>query len=366
LSDGPFVLKEWVNGDHLTFAKNDKYFEEGKPAVETLIVKIVPDEAVRKTMFLNGDADLDMWSSETMIADLKDKPNIEVSVAPHERWVMRIFFNLAAKGTTDPVASPHPILSDLRVRRAVRMAIDVDTIAKEFFIGYAKPVWSEFFRPPYAQCDIARPQYDPKAAAALLDEAGWIDQDGDGVRECHGCTTADEGYKMEMEFITYSEFSGQALLLTQQFIAEKLGELGIKLNLSVVEGNVLWAPSADGGIEQSGNFDMDIWDDGYAGTDPTDFLYGEYSSEAALPDNGDNYSRWLNPEFDALLEEIYTLDEGARQRAFCEMAKILDEEIPQILLFSVMNAEIHSSRLQGVQSTTSDLITWNAADWTLK
>ena len=363
LSDGPYILDEWVAGDHLTFVRNEDYYVKGKPEIDRIIVRVVPDREVRKTMLIKGDADLDMWSTEPMIEDLKDAPNVKVSLSPSNRFVMRIFFNLADKGTTDAVATPHPILSDVRVRRAIRMAIDVDTISKEFFLGYAQPVWTEFFRPPYI-CDIPRPKYDPTAAAALLEEAGWVDTDGDGVRECHGCQTAEEGYKMEMEFIAYAEY-GEALELTQQLIAEMLGAVGIHLNLSVVEGSVLWAAVADGGIEQSGNFDMDIWDDGYGGVDPTDFLWSYYYSAAATPDYGYNYGRWMNPDFDALLDETYTLDTARRQDLFCQMGAMLEEDLPQLLLFTTVNADAYSTRLLGVQSSTNDLVTWNAADWTL-
>ena len=365
LSNGPYKLEEWVVGDHLTFVRNTKYYEKGKPSIEKIVVRIVPDQSVRKEMLINGDADLDMWTTEGMIADLKDVPSVEVQPSPNGRFVMRIFYNLAAKGTTDPVASPHPILSDLNVRRAIRMAIDVDTIAQEFFLGIAQPVWSEFFRPPYNVCDIPRFEYDPDGAAAILEQARWIDQDGDGVRECHGCQTAEEGTRMEMEFITYAEY-GEPLELTQQFIAEQLGKLGIKLNLSIVEGSVLWAASTDGGIEQSGNFDMDIWDDGYYSNDPTDFLWSYYASEAATPDYGYNYGRWMNEDFDNLLWEAYTLDETTRSDVFCKMAQILEDELPQALLFTTVTADAHATRLTGVQSSTNDLVTWNAADWELK
>ncbi len=364
LSNGPFVLAEWVNGDHMTFVKNEKYFEQGKPGIDTVTIRIIPDQSVRKTMLINGDADLDMWTNEQMVSDLQGEANVSVDPSPTNRWVMRIFFNLAAKGTTDPVATPHPILSDLRVRQAIRAAIDVDTISKEFFLGYAKPAWTEFFRPPYV-CDIPRPVFDPAAASALLDEAGWKDTDGDGVRECRGCSTAEEGYVMEMEFITYAEY-GEPLELTQQYIAELLGKIGIKLNLTVVEGSVLWAASTDGGIEQSGNFDMDIWDDGYAGVDPTDYLWSYYSTDAAVPDAGYNYSRWSNEQFDTLLGGVYTLDEEQRKKDFCEMASILDAELPELLLFTASNADAHTVRLENVQSSTNDLVTWNAANWVLK
>ncbi len=366
LSDGPYTLTEWVLGDHMTFARNPNYFEPGKPVIDEIIVRVIPDETVRKQMLLKGDADLDMWTTEPIIAELQNQPDVEVSMSPYNRWVMRIFFNLAAKGTTDPAATPHPVFSDVRVRQAVRMAIDVETISKEFFLGYVVPTWTEFFRPPYNTCDIPGPVYDPIAAATLLEEAGWIDQDGDSIRECHGCTTgAPEGYKMEMEFITYGEY-GESLELTQQFIAEDLANIGISLDLSVVEGSVLWAASTDGGIEQNGNFDIDIWDDGYGGSDPTDFLWSYYSSEAAVPDTGYNYGRYMNTQVDDLISQAYTLDEATRQDVFCQMAKILDQEVPELLLFTTIDANTHTTRLQGVQSNPNDLVTWNAADWTLK
>lgn len=366
LSNGPYILTEWVVGDHMTFDRNPNYYEQGKPAIDQIVVKIVPDESVRKEMLKNGDADLDMWTTEPMIIDLQNQPNTVVSFSPYTRWVLRIFFNFAAKGTTDPEATPHPVFSDVRVRQAVQMAIDAKTISEEFFYGFANLVWTEFYRAPYDVCDIPEPVFDPEGAKVLLEGAGWTDQDGDGVRECHGCTTgAEEGYKMEMEFITYAEY-GEALELTQQFIAEELAAIGIKLNLSVVEGSVLWAASTDGGIEPSGNFDIDIWDDGYAGSDPSDYLWNYYTSGGAELDMGYNYGRYLNPEIDALVDQTYTLDEDLRKDLFCQIAEILNRDLPELLLFTTVDANTHSTRLQGVQSNPNDIVTWNAADWTLK
>jgi len=361
LSDGPYMLQEWVTGDHLTFVRNPNYYEPGKPYIDEILISIVPDDAVQKTMLIQGDADLMMWVSEAIIEEVKDEPSVRVSIAPAGRWVMRLWPNQAARGTIDPQSTPHPILADVRVRRAIRMAIDVDAISQNIFYGYARPIWTEFFREPYV-CPIPRPAYDPTAAAALLEEAGWKDTDGDGVRECHGCPNAPEGYRMEMEFITYGEY-GEPLELTHQLIAEQLRAVGIELQLTVMEGNVIWADYASGGIEQHGDFDIDLWDDGYAGIDPTDFLWELYHSSAAEPDAGWNVVRWSNPEFDALLEEAYTLDEARRKDIFCQMAQILEEELPCILLFSTINAEAYSARLEGVQSTANDIVTWNVANW---
>jgi len=363
ISDGPFVLSEWVAGDHLTFVKNDKYYQTGKPDIDKVVVKIIPDATVRKQMMINGDADINMWTNETVTADLQKESNVKVSISPNDRFVMRLFLNGAAKGTTDAAATPHPVLSDVKVRQAIRMAVDVSTISQQIFLGFSKPVWTEFFRPPYDQCKIAHPKFDPEAAKTLLDQAGWTDPNNTGTRECHGCATgAPDGYKMEMELITYKEY-GEPILLTQQLIAEELGKIGIKLDLSTVEGSVLWADSASGGIEQNGNFDIDLWDDGYAGTDPADFVAQYYSADAITPDNGWNISRWNNEEFNNLLSDSYTLDNTQRQADFCQMAQILDQQVPDVLLFTTIDADAYSTRLEGVQSTANDVVTWNIADW---
>ena len=98
------------------------------------------------------------------------------------------------------------------------MAVDVDTILEEVFLGYGEPVWTEFFRPPYDVCDIPRPEFNLEGAAALLEGAGWTDTDGDGIRECHGCPNAAEGTLMSMDFAIYAEY-GETLELAQQLIA---------------------------------------------------------------------------------------------------------------------------------------------------
>lgn len=363
LSDGPFTLQEWVQGDHMTFVRNPNYYEKGKPDIDKITVKIIPDATVRKQMMINGDADINMWINETVASDLQNQNNVNVSISKDNRFVMRLFMNEAQKGTTDPVKYPHPILSDVRVRQAIRMAIDVDTISQQIFSGYSQPVWTEFFRPPYNKCEVPRPKYDPEAAKALLDQAGWTDPTNSGVRSCHGCTTgAPEGYPMEMQFITYKEY-GDPILLTQQLIAEELGGIGIKLNLVTVEGSVLWADSKSGGIEQTGNFDIDLWDDGYPGVDPTYFISQYYSKDSMEPDNGWNIDRWDNDQFNQLLSEAYTLDEAKRQDVFCQMAAILNDQVPIDLMFTTINADAYSKRLEGVQSTVNDVVTWNVADW---
>jgi len=357
LSSGPYILEEWVADDHLTFVRNPNYFEEGKPHIDKVIVQIVPEEPVKQAMMLEGDGDLHYWPAEPA-SDVYKEPGNGTAYAksPSERWVMRMIPNLYVKGDRE---TPHPFLSDKRVRQAMRMAVDVDTIINDVFLGYGVPVWTEFFRPPFDVCDIPRPEYDLEGAAALLEEAGWTDTDGDGIRECHGCENAEEGTPMTMEFAIYAEY-GETLELAHQLIAENWKAIGIDTELQIIEGAIMWAEAEDGGTEIAGLFEMDMWDDGYPGTDPSDLLWSFYYSESDW-----NYGHWANEDMDAWIDEFYTLDEEYRLEVTCEMATILEDELPQILLFSTLEQHGLSERLQGVLPSANDPVTWNAADWTL-
>jgi peptide/nickel transport system substrate-binding protein len=74
LSDGPYILEAWEAGDHMAFARNPTYFEQGKPDVDRIIVRIVPEASVRKTMLVQGDADVYMWATEAIADELKGEP----------------------------------------------------------------------------------------------------------------------------------------------------------------------------------------------------------------------------------------------------------------------------------------------------
>jgi peptide/nickel transport system substrate-binding protein len=311
---------------------------------------------------LEGDADVHYWPGENIIAEYEAADNVEWVKSPTERWVMRLVPNLTAPG--DP-ETPHPFLSDVQVRRAIRMAVDVDTIINEIFLGFGEPVWTEFFRPPYNVCDIPRPEYDLAGAATLLEEAGWTDTDDDGVRECNGCATAEDGTLMSMEFAIYAEY-GETLELAQQLIAENLESIGFDVELAIIEGAVMWAPAEDGGTELSGNFELDMFDDGYPGLDPTDNLIWTYYLSNNIELEGFNVGRYVNEDLDAWIDELYTLDEEYRQEVFCEIATILEDDLPQILLWSALEIHGVSTRLNGVMPSVNDPLTWNVADWTLE
>jgi ABC-type transport system substrate-binding protein len=191
-----------------------------------------------------------------------------------------------------------------------------------------------------------------------------VDTDGDGVRECHGCEYAEEGDLMTMEFVIYAEY-GETLELAHQFIAEAWSDIGLQTDLQIIEGAVLWAQVDDGGTELAGNFEMDMWDNGYAGVDPTSYLWDYYYYAEDSEWNLANWTGEAAEEVAALVDELYTVDEEYRLEVFCDIAWILEEELPAIELFSTLEMFGLSDRMQGVRPTAFDILTWNVADWTV-
>ena len=366
LSAGPYVLEEWVTDDHLTFVRNENYYEEGKPYIDQVIFRVVPEESVKRAIMDQGDGDMHYWPAENHAISYQEEGNgTKWAVSPTDRWVMKLFLNTKAWGETPyEEVTPHAFLADKRVRKALRMAIDVDTIIDDIFLGFGQPVWTTFFRPPFNSCGIPRPEFDLEGAAALLKEAGWEDTDGDGVNECHGCLYAEEGDLMTAEFVIWSGY-GETLELAQQFVAEAWSSIGLQTELGMNESAVLWSSADEGGTELAGKFEIDMWDEGYSGIDPTGHLwdYYYYAEESEW-----NLANWTGPEAEevgALIDELYTTDEDYRMEVFCDIAWILEEELPYINLFSTLEQFGLSERLQGVLPTTFDIVTWNVADWTV-
>jgi ABC-type transport system substrate-binding protein len=154
-------------------------------------------------------------------------------------------------------------------------------------------------------------------------------------------------------------------VLAQQYIAEQLADIGIGTDLLSLEMAIMFGPAEDGGTELGGNFEFDMWDDGYPGVDPTDFVWWFYYSEATPENGGYNVGRWANEDFDYWMDEAYTLDEEYRKEVFCELANILEEELPWILLYTTLEHHGVNTRLEGVQPSATDTLTWNVAEWSI-
>jgi peptide/nickel transport system substrate-binding protein len=366
LGTGPFKVDEWISGDRIVMSRNENYREEGQPHLDELIFQIVPSEEVRVQMMLEGDAQIMMWPDSTLREVWDGADNVQLQLAPGI-YVLRMFLNLSQPGDGDPgAAAPHPILGDPAVRQAIALAIDYDSIVNDLAEGRVDRATSPFALGWY-DCGIAGDPYDPEAAAALLDEAGWRDEDGDGIREAHDNMYAEEGTPLSLTMTGYSGFT--LLDQTELVIAEYLKDIGVDLQVGNEEMAVLFGGWADQAPRKVGDYDILIYDTG-AGINPQQHI-ADYFLSYNIPTEenggvGANYTRWVNEDADALIEEAgRTPDLAERKELYCQLGELIKESYSQIFLYQFQEGHAFSTSLAGVQVSTWAPLTWDAEHWEL-
>jgi peptide/nickel transport system substrate-binding protein len=183
--------------------------------------------------------------------------------------------------------------------------------------------------------------YDPDQAAALLDEAGWVDSNGNGVRD-------KDGVEFEFVFMIPASSEGAALMATK--MKEDFARVGVELNLQRVE----WA-SFTGRLREH-DFDACtlLWGGGARG-DPTQIWHSDSI------EGGSNYISFRNERVDEIIEEARaTLDIDARQTLYREFGRILHEEQPYTWLYVRPRLSLIHHRVRGVRES---LQYWQYRDW---
>ncbi len=362
ISTGPFLLGEWVPGVRLTFVPNSRYFVPHRPLATQLVLQIEPDPKLRQRILERGNAHLDLWPEGQFLKRLERNPNVYLYATEPARYVLSLIPNFSKVGNP---TEQNPMLADVRVRQAIFQAIDVERLNRKAFEGRGRPVQSEFGQ---VGCFIQPYYYDPGIAQALLDQAGWkLVDPKEKVRRCVGCTTAPEGTPFILKSYSYEEL-GKSLQDAYKLIEEMLGRVYIKLDRQTVEGGKLWGTWHDNGIELRGNFDLNLWDDGYFGVDPTIHL-ADFFDPRAIPtrDNpiaGLNVGRYNNPKLMDIFDALYTpLPNSRRQVLLCELASILHQDLAHMPLLALPDFYAIHRTLAGITPHIYDTVTWNVADW---
>jgi peptide/nickel transport system substrate-binding protein len=374
---GPFVLQKWEEGKELVFDRNPYYWQTDRPLLDRLVFPIVPREQVRSDMLMDGDAHLNLWLTPDQIQDLQDAEGVHLISTPN-RWLLRLVFNLSQppdeeqeEGSQPNAPQPHFALGDPRVREALDLAIDRERLIQEAFEGAAQPAYSEFYR-GWATCpDVTTGParlvpYNPDAARALLAQAGWFDLNGDGVLEAHGSPYAPDETKLQLSLLTYDNWD--QINEAQKLIADMLREVGIRVTTDVAAPGDLWGDWQDGGLEVHSQFDADLWDDGYPGIDPTDYLIWRYASWSipSMKDGGagGNVMHFADPAVDRLLLQAQAeSDPHIRRQIYCQIERSLADQRPMLYLVYFSDTYAYSSHLQGLILNPNDTLTWNVINW---
>ena len=364
---GPFIISAWTSGESITLTKNPNYFEAGKPYIDMLVFRIVPEPAAQTAMMLNGAAQLQLWPGEFKTDyDELLKGKATQHLIPGI-WNMAIDFNLSAPFDGDPTeAAPHPILGDIRVRQAIASAINYQSLQQNVLKGSVSDSTNPFAYGWY-QCDLPRVfGYDVEKANQLLDEAGWVMGD-DGIRVAKGAMYAEDGTRLSLELQGYTAFD--PLQLTEEFIVENLKAVGVEARIQNYDFSIIFGTFEDNSPRAVGDFDMLIFDRGFT-TEPQGYNYDAYhSSRIPTAENptGGNYFRWVNPDVDAALEIAgSSFDIQTRKDAYCTVGQAVIDDMPQIYLYLFQDNYGVADNLEGYTLSTWGSMSWGAQNWKYK
>ena len=252
----------------------------------------------------------------------------------------------------------HPYLSDPQVREALALAIDRDTIAEQLYGPTGQATANFLVAPEPFRSANTEFTFDLEQAAALLDAAGWTDTNGNGTRD-------KDGQEMEMVFQTSVNPVRQK---TQEIVKQSLEEIGIGVELKSIDASVYFSgdPASRETLERF-QADIQMFATGNTNPDPGSYMKTYTCGEITSKENNwtkTNYSRYCNPEYDALWQQSTTeLDPEVRQDLFIQMNDMLIEEAAVIPLVHRADAVGVSNRLTGISLTPWDLGTWNIAEW---
>lgn len=355
LGTGPFVFTEWRTGDEIILDRNPNYWDEGKPYLDGITIRVTPEKEAAVASYLAGDFDTIYFFTT---GDLQPLTQAELDGAPIEIALQEIpgstewlWLNLSDQGD---LSVPHPVLGDPVVREAMDHALDRQTVIDEVLGGFGFIVGSSIYT-GFAAVDLPVTAYDPDLANSLMDEAGWSVGD-DGVREKDGVRAS----------LRYQTIAGdQVRELYQQVVQQNLADIGIEVVIENVPSNTIFGSWEEGGIFSRGDYDILMSRDG-GDIDPSEFTPLFVSSQIPSEENpaGLNRVRYNSEEYDdAVAAGEATLDQADRAEAYTQAAEVFARDRPSIGLYASGWGWSWNERLQGVTTDNWDGMWPTSANW---
>jgi len=340
---GPFMFGEWVVGDHVTLLRNPSYWGQ-VPHLDAWTYKVAADEEALLAGLEAGQLDVIPLSSDDL-ASVEAAGRFQIYRHPANEYYF-IGYN------TD-----HPILGDVRVRRALSQAVDRQRLLDRILGGQGQLLDTGLLPAHWAYPqELAGYPFDstqdrsfaPTRAAQLLAEAGWVDSDGDGIRD-------RDGEPLSLRLATNGENPTReaiALLAQQYYLA-----VGV-----AAEVELMWWGNF---LENTFTHDFDVvifsWP---LALDPDGWELW-HSSESVL-NSGFNFVSYHNPRVDELLLQglrVPKCEKARRAAIYGEIATILAEDQPYTFLFAPDNLIAVNERVGGVAPGPFAGLHWNLADW---
>jgi peptide/nickel transport system substrate-binding protein len=331
IGNGPFRFLRRVPGRELVFEANPDFPEAlgGRPYLDRVIFRVVPDATARLTELLTGGTDIVMLGAE-QVRRVGDERRLRLIEYPHSAWT-QIIWN-----------TRRPPFDDARVRRALSLAIDRAELIAGVLQGQGRPGrWTA--TPTHWQYDDdpdGEPRHDPAEARRLLAEAGWHDRNGDGILQ------NEHGRALRFTVITYRGSSIHAQTLPA--LQAQLRRVGVDLQMRLLEQATALA-LVEGRVNDTGervrDFDalLTNWETGLS-SDDSWFLHSRHrNAPLAAASYGDVRA-------DSLMDLLATMvDREAARPIWREYQQYMVQESPVTVLYYPKHVVAVADRLRDVE-----------------
>lgn len=373
IGTGAYMVTDFRTNDVITYAANPNYRVEGQPAFGRAVFKGGGDaESAARAVLETGEADY-AWNLQISPAVLSamESAGQGTVIVGFSTNVERLLLNHT---NPDPMldsdtrsvwmadgSNGHPFLQVDAIWMAMSKAIDRNVIAGQLYGSGGVAICNILPGPPiYASANndsCLEPDID--AANAMLDEAGVMDSDDDGVREYMGIPLK----------VSYQTSTNAVRQNTQALIKQWWGEIGIETELRNIDAAVFFGGDISSPDTYSKFYtDIEMYTNGSSGTDPETYMSGWHSNQITHPDNswnGNNVVRWYNEDYDVLLDEMaQTAVLEDRAALAIQMNDLLVQSGAVIPLVYRGSVSAHHNSIQGVEMNAWDSELWNVASWT--
>lgn len=344
---GPYNFAEWESGSYARFVRNENYFDE--PAkIDEIFIRFVPDDTAQTNALVAGDADLGLFIPYSETPKLKEG-GITIMTEPsgyNEGW----FFQVSEEFS-------HPAMLDVNVRKAIAMSVDFASFNQDVNLGVVGVPGSFWDALPYYNNPPIEPYpYDPEAAKALLDAAGWVDSNGDGSRD-------KEGVEFVIQHGTTTREVRQEL---QAVVQQQLAEVGIKLEILNFDADIFFGTYADGAPVYSGELDIQEWSDAPIFPDPDIYYWLCSEIPSAENQSGSNSFYICDEELDALIQlQVTQLDAAQRQETVSKINQIFHDKVYWVGAWQDPDIWAVGARLTGVKFSGVSPF-FNITEWDIK
>lgn len=333
-----FQFANYRPGEQVTLLAHQDYPDAYASGVipEGYIYKTVTDQVVQMEQFFAGELTWIPSVPQAFQEEVRDRSaDGEFQMVEYPAASIRFLaFNLADPTNPQPAFDEdgnaidqgnHPILGDVRVRQALAYAMEFEPINQGAFFGNARPVASHVLPTSWAFTDdLNYYEYNAEMAGQLLDEAGFTDEDDDGIRECHGCLYAEEGTPLSFRLGTNSGNVSQEALYT--ILQDQWGDVGVDVDLQILDFNALVEELTGQTYDAIGLF----W--GFSVPDNPDVeLSDTFTPSADVIGSGFNTGSYNNARVNELVEQARTLsgcDTAERAALYQEAFAELNHDLP--------------------------------------